>query len=99
MEHDRMPGSDTVRIDRDAAYELIDEIRATLPDAARSAVEPLGTRLIDVLPLLDELDDSIHEARPVPLTEQVRVDRGKLSGILQQIRAAFSQGTLLALTN
>ena len=27
---------------------------------------------------LDKLDDLIHNARPVPLTDQVRVDRGDL---------------------
>jgi hypothetical protein len=30
---------------------------------------------MDVLVLIDKLDDLIHNARPVPLTDQVRVDR------------------------
>ena len=30
---------------------------------------------MDVLVLIDKLDDVVHNARPVPLTDQVRVDR------------------------
>src|ERR671918_409381 len=29
---------------------------------------------MDVLVLIDKLDDTIHNAKPVPLTDQVRVD-------------------------
>src|ERR687896_21692 len=30
---------------------------------------------MDVLVLIDKLDDTIHNAKPVPLTDQVRVDK------------------------
>src|ERR687896_741393 len=30
---------------------------------------------MDVLVLIDKLDDLVHNARPVPLTDQVRIDR------------------------
>src|SRR5215212_955244 len=33
---------------------------------------------MDVLVLIDKLDDLIHNARPVPLTDQVRVDREEM---------------------
>jgi hypothetical protein len=32
---------------------------------------------MDVLVLIDKLDDLVHNAKPVPLTDQVRVDKGK----------------------
>src|SRR5215203_4111616 len=33
---------------------------------------------MDVLVLIDKLDDVVHNARPVPLTDQVRVDREEI---------------------
>src|SRR5207344_1447400 len=33
---------------------------------------------MDVLVLIDKLDDLVHNARPVPLTDQVRVDREEI---------------------
>ena len=30
---------------------------------------------MDVLALIDKLDDLVHNARAVPLTDQVRIDR------------------------
>lgn len=95
----KVPLVDEVRINKEAIYDVIDRMRATLPEVAWAAQEPVKTRLVEVLPVLDLLDDEIHDARPVPLTDQVRLNRGKLSDILRRIRAAFSQGTLAALTN
>ena len=34
---------------------------------------------MDVLVLIDKLDDTIHNAKPVPLTDQVRVDKEAVS--------------------
>ena len=42
----------------------------------------------DLLSLIDELDDLIHNAKPVPLTDQVRVDRERVYDLLDRIRAA-----------
>src|SRR5919202_1362708 len=33
---------------------------------------------MDVLVLIDKLDDTIHNAKPVPLTDQVRVDKEEI---------------------
>jgi hypothetical protein len=44
---------------------------------------------MDVLTLLDKLDDVIYEARPVPLTDQVRIDRGAVYSLLDQIRLSL----------
>jgi hypothetical protein len=43
---------------------------------------------MDLLVLIDKLDDLVHNARPVPLTDQVRVDKAELFEILDQMRAA-----------
>src|ERR1700750_2853500 len=42
---------------------------------------------MDVLVLIDKLDDVVHNARPVPLTDQVRVDREEIYDLLAQMRA------------
>jgi hypothetical protein len=39
-----------------------------------------------ILTLIDELDDLIHNARPIPLTDQVRVDKEAIFDILDQMR-------------
>ena len=36
---------------------------------------------MDVLVLIDKLDDQIHNAKPVPLTDQVRVDKEEVYDI------------------
>jgi hypothetical protein len=47
---------------------------------------------MDVLALIDKLDDLIHNAKPVPLTDQVRVDREEIYDILDQMRATIPRG-------
>jgi hypothetical protein len=38
--------------------------------------------------LVDELDNQIRNARPVPLTDQVRIEKGKIYDLIDQMRAA-----------
>ena len=40
---------------------------------------------MDVLVLIDKLDDLIHNARAVPLTDQVRIDREAIYELLESI--------------
>ena len=54
---------------------------------------------MDVLVLIDKLDDTIHNAKPVPLTDQVRVDKEEIYDILitlevnlQKFTAAVQRG-------
>jgi len=42
------------------------------------------------LVLIDQLDDLIHNAKAVPLTDQVRVDKGKVYDLLDEMRATLS---------
>jgi hypothetical protein len=44
---------------------------------------------VDVLELLDRLDGLVQNARGVPLTDQVRIDREEISGLLDQVRATI----------
>ena len=46
---------------------------------------------MDVLVLIDKLDDLVHHSKAVPLTEQVRVDKGEIYDILDQMRATIPE--------
>src|SRR5918997_247944 len=46
---------------------------------------------MDVLVLIDKLDDTVHNAKPVPLTDQVRVDKEEIYDILDQMRATIPE--------
>jgi cell division septum initiation protein DivIVA len=46
---------------------------------------------MDVLVLIDKLDDLIHNAKQVPLTDQVRVDKEEIYDILDQMRATIPE--------
>jgi hypothetical protein len=46
---------------------------------------------MELLVLIDKLDDMMHNARPVPLTDQVRVDKEEVYDILDQLRAAIPE--------
>src|ERR1700746_3847211 len=46
---------------------------------------------MDVLVLIDKVDDLVHNAKPVPLTDQVRVDKEEIYDILDQMRATIPE--------
>lgn len=50
-----------------------------------------NTRATDVLRLVDQLDDLIHQARPVPPTSQVRIERAAAYKLLDELRLAVSE--------
>jgi vacuolar-type H+-ATPase subunit H len=45
--------------------------------------------VVDVLVLIDTLDDLVHNAKPIPLTDQVRMDKEGIYDLLDQIRATI----------
>jgi hypothetical protein len=47
---------------------------------------------MDVLDLIDEIRDLVHAAKQVPLRDQVRVDKEKLYGLLDQMRSTIPRG-------
>jgi len=46
---------------------------------------------MDVLVLIDKLDDLIHNAKTVPLTDTVRIEREEIYDILDQMRASIPE--------
>jgi cell division septum initiation protein DivIVA len=46
---------------------------------------------MDVLVLIDKLDDLVHNAKSVPMTDQVRVDKDEIYDILDQMRATIPE--------
>ena len=46
---------------------------------------------MDVLVLIDRLDDLVLNAKAVPLTDQVRLDREEIYEILDQMRATIPE--------
>jgi cell division septum initiation protein DivIVA len=46
---------------------------------------------MDVLVLIDKLDDVIHNARSVPLTDSVMIDREEIYDLLDQMRATIPE--------
>ena len=46
---------------------------------------------MDVLVLIDKLDDLVHNAKSIPLTNQVRVEKEGIYDILDQIRATIPE--------
>jgi vacuolar-type H+-ATPase subunit H len=46
---------------------------------------------MDVLVLIDKLDDAIHNARSVPLTDSVMIDREEIYDILDQMRSTIPE--------
>jgi vacuolar-type H+-ATPase subunit H len=46
---------------------------------------------MDVLELIDELHELVHGAKRVPLRDEVRLDREKIYGMLDQLRATIPE--------
>ena len=63
------------------------------PEGDRRARQPprVDCAPMDVLVLIDKLDDLVHNARTVPLTDQVRIDREEIYDILDQMRATIPE--------
>jgi regulator of protease activity HflC (stomatin/prohibitin superfamily) len=46
---------------------------------------------VDVLELIDKLDDLVHNAKAVPLTDQVRIDREAIYELLDEMRSTIPE--------
>jgi hypothetical protein len=82
-----IPFTNQIRIDRIQIYDSLDLLRALQADATRERGDAAPS---DSLAVLDELDALIHNARPVPLTMQVRVDRSEIYELLDRLRAGLA---------
>src|ERR687896_2513773 len=71
-----------------------DPARRRIPrsrNGGSSGVDRYTSALMDVLVLIDKLDDVVHNAKAVPLTDQVRIDREEIYDILDQMRATIPE--------
>src|SRR5918999_3806723 len=71
-----------------------DPARRRIPrsrNGGSSGVDRYTSALMDVLVLIDKLDDVVHNAKAVPLTDQVRIDREEIYEILDQMRATIPE--------
>src|SRR5829696_2456939 len=46
---------------------------------------------MEILVLIDKLDDIVKNARPVPLTDQVRLDKQAIYDVLDEMRAELPE--------
>ena len=51
---------------------------------------------LEILVLIDELDDVIHNAKPVPLTDQVRIDKDRVYSTLDRMRELLPEALINA---
>jgi len=54
-------------------------------------VETLRPELRDLMRVVDQLDDVLHRAKVVPLTSQIRVERGEVASLLDQLRMSIAR--------
>jgi hypothetical protein len=77
-----VPLTDQVRMRPESLRAAVDDVVATLPDDLRRRAEAEG--------LLERLEALLREAKPVPLTHDVRFDKDALYEILDGIRALIA---------
>lgn len=83
-------------LDRESVYDVLDRLRASLPETIKAVRWERQQRAdddapisLDVLKDIDALDDLMHTSRPVPLSDSVRVKRDRLTPILDRLRAVL----------
>ena len=91
----RVPLTDQVRFDKGPVYDALDRMRAQVGTEVESGSEPGGELLVAI----DSFDDLIHNAMPVPLTDQVRLRRDELDAAAQTLRDAIARGNRPSPTN
>jgi hypothetical protein len=90
-----VPLTNHVRFAKDQAYDVLDRMRATVADEVQRGGRPSD----DVLVAIDSIDDLIHNAKPVPLTDQVRAEREELDATVRTLRDAIARGNRPSPTN
>lgn len=79
-----VPLSDQVRMPRGRLEAAVRDVYDTLPADLPTRLEAEG--------LLERLDTLARDAKPLPLTDQVRVDKDELYEILDAIRRLVGPG-------
>jgi hypothetical protein len=86
-----VPLTSQVRVDQEAVIERLDGLRLELPAAIRAlggTPPPPPKETGELLVAIDALDDAVHRARYLPLTEQVRFEPDELRELVARVRAA-----------
>ena len=91
----RVPLTNQVRFDKTAIYDALDGMRADVAGEVRAGVIYSG----EILTAIDDLDDLIHNARPVPLTDQIRAEREELEAKAGRLRELIARGNRPSPTN
>ena len=78
-----VPLTDEIRVERDDVYDRLDRLRAACATPRRDHLPAY------VAAVLDEFDELVGNARTVPLTAQVRLDREKAYALLDRLRAVL----------
>ena len=81
-----VPLTGHVRISREDAHALLDELRVSAPETHQR--RPDGSDVEAVLRAVDALDEALFAARRIPLSDQVRVSRTDLDGYVADLRRA-----------
>jgi hypothetical protein len=90
-----VPLTDQVRFDKDPIYDALDQMRSELDQDVRAG----AIFSQELLVAIDTFDDVIHNARPVPLTDEVRVKREELDATARTLREAIARGNRPSPTN
>ena len=84
------------RLDRDELYDVIDAILAEVGAAVEYHDDRMIQRGGGIVQPLDELDDVIHGAKTVPLTDKVRLDRDATLALIARVRSGAAQDRILS---
>ena len=80
-----------VRVDRRAVYGLVGELRAAVrAEEAAGLIEAADA--FRVLSAADDVHDVVFNARPVPLTDQVRLARERVNELALVLRHLVGSG-------
>ena len=82
-----IPLTSEARVEREEIYDRLDRMRAACARPSREHLPP------EVAAVLDDFDELLDNAKLVPLTAQVRLDRAKADTLLDRLRAALGDPT------
>jgi len=86
-----IPLTNEIRIERPEIYDLLDQLRMMRADSMthRGGGTALNDAPSDLVAVLDELDELVHNAKAVPLTTQIRLDRLEIYELLDRLRVGI----------
>ena len=90
-----VPLTNQVRIEKRPVLDALDGMRAELDAQVQAGGRPSD----DLLVAIDSFDNLIHNARPVPLTDWIRLDSEELDATAGTLRDAIARGNRPSPTN